>query len=171
MNRFEAESILRAACGGASPGVDDLLKFTRRGFAFGASEFKVTNHADEDILGATLLPGQPFDFEDDAVESEPRLILRTSTNIGSKSGPWSPDYEDGPTQRVSLSGNLTVWDISNFPDGGTMNFHFTMNEHELAFSGTYFEGAAISFSTEDFTVVSVLDLGLGKLIVSGMVYS
>jgi len=128
----------------------------------------VRTHAEVDISGVRLLPGQPFDFEDD---TDPRIILRVSNNTGNKAGSWSPDYEDGPTQRVSLSGNLTVGDISNFPDGGTMNFHFTLNGHDLTFSGTYFQGALLTFSGEDFAAASVLDFGLAKFIVSAMAYS
>ena len=169
MNRAEAEKTIRDACGGTFPKVGDLLKFMGKGFAFLPFSLAVKSHADVKIEGEALLPGQPFDFELDG--DEPRLILRVTVNKGNKSGSWNPDYEDGPSQRVNLTGNLTVGDISNFPDGGTMNFHFTMNEFELILSGTYFEGAAISFSIEDFTVVSVLDLGLSKLVASAMAYS
>jgi hypothetical protein len=63
-----------------------------------------------------------------------------------------------------------VNDITNFPDGGTMNIHIAKGAYDITFNSTFFEGPTTIFTTDTNLAVSVLDLGLSKLVISGVTY-
>lgn len=122
------------------------------------------------LTGNLVRPSAPFEFTPDAGDEEPILGLSITFGEGNQTGTWEPDYDDGPTQTVTLTGNLTVNDISNFPDGGTMNLHFILDGNTLTLSGTFFEGVTLVFSGSDFVAISIVDFGRAKLVAGGMSY-
>ena len=122
------------------------------------------------LTGNLLRPAAPFEFTADAGDEEPILGLSITFAEGSQSGTWAPDYDDGPTQTVTLTGALTLNDISNFPDGGTMNIHFILDGNTLTLSGTYYEGGVLVFSGSDFVALSIVDFARTKLVAGGMLY-
>jgi len=158
-----------AAAGGGTAGTPVIIS-TGATITSGVGVIGVA-HNTTAISGTRIQPGHPFDFEMDATTFELLLRLRAAVDSGNQVTTWAPDYKNGPTQTVTLTGDLIVGDITDFPAGGTMNIHFILGGHELTFSGTYFQGLILVFNTEAYVAVSVVDFGLAKLVIGGMEYT
>lgn len=108
---------------------------------------------------------------DSSDDYEPLGRLKTSYNAGSQSGNWTPNYLTSPTQRVTASAALTLYDLSNMPSGGVMNLHFTLNStYDLTIESTNFEGPTLLFSGVDYVALTVVDFGLSKYVIAGVSY-
>jgi len=126
---------------------------------------------DATVLSANIIrPSAPFEFNLDVTDQEIELDLSPTYPAGTLGATWDPDYNNGPTQQATAGQAVTIGDISNFPDGGTMNLHIDRAGFQVDFDGTYFEGPTLSFATNTYLAVSVVDFGLSKLVVAGISY-
>jgi hypothetical protein len=159
--------------GAAGAGVDGEPVVIPTGDAARSGRGVTVEQRDTTLLtGNFLKVTAPFDWDEDTGDdNEIILILTATNNAGSLSGNWTPNYNTSPTQRVSMSADLTLSDLSNMPDGGVMNLHFTLNAHTLTINSSNFEGPALSFSGEDFVALSIVDFGLTKYVIAGVEYS
>lgn len=119
--------------------------------------FKLPPHLDADL--------------DAADDYEPLGRLKVTYNAGSVGGSWTPDYLNGPTQKVTASAALTLANINNFPDGGVMNMRFYLaSTYTLTISGTYFEGPTLSFTGVDTVALTIVNFGTSKYAIAGVSY-
>ena len=132
---------------------------------------------DEIITGNALEVVEAFDiFTKDDEEAppveigEPILGLRETYEAGNKTGTWAPDYENGATQKATLTGNLQVDAAINIANGATMNLYFILGGHELTFAAADYEGLNLLFTTQSYVAASVVNFDEAKLVVGAMGY-
>jgi hypothetical protein len=117
--------------------------------------FKLPPHLDADL--------------DAADDYEPLGRLKVTYNAGSLSGNWTPDYLNSPTQRVQPNGAITLYDLSNMPDGGVMNLRFYLNStYDLTINAGKFEGPTLSYTGVNFVALTVVSFGLSLYTVAGV---
>ncbi len=112
---------------------------------------------------------RPFlDVGSDA-SNEPQLKLRALANKGFQSGSWSPNYNDGGRQKVSLSGPLTLGAVSNMLDGENMELIVITNGYAFGLSGSVYEGPTLSWGTGAASkiLLTIMDTGEAKLAAMG----
>lgn len=129
----------------------------------------ITGNALETIAAFDIFTAE--DSETPPVEiGEPILGLRATYDEGNQVTTWAPDYEDGATQKATLTGNLQVNAVTNMPDGATMNLYFILDSNELTFAAADYEGLNLSFTTQDFVAASVINFDETKLVIGAMGY-
>ena len=135
--------------------------------------------SNDEIITGTLEAIAAFDFftEDDeeappVEKGDPILGLRAVKDEGSKDTAWAPDYEDGATQKIDLTGNLQLNAATNIPSGGTMNIYIALDGNELTINASDYEGLNLTFTTQDYVAATILNFEAltGKLIIGAMGY-
>jgi len=169
VDSIRADRIIRALARYMEPNAYQTLLFTVRGWEFSGGMI-VEDQSAAILIAKLLRPTAPFDFSADT-DGETLLGLSTTYNAGTLGATWAPDYNNGPTQRATAGQALTINDISNFPDGGTMNIHITRGGYQVDFNPTYFEGTSLTITDASYIIVPVVDFGLSKLVVGPAVYS
>lgn len=164
LTRTDIDFLLRALLGGDSP--DDISLIIWEDGEWRVLKNNAFESQDGTVFhGKQILVWKALDVEESA-DDEPRIIPRAPHDLGSVSGNLTIDYDDGGTQKASLSGDLTVDDVSNVPSGGWMNTRWVTNGNSLTFDSDEFEGPQLVF-TNATVWLSIVDFGESKLAVVG----
>lgn len=165
------EELLRLLTAGDVPEENETIVFTGEdGWLFrtyvgeNQTDIIVVNQSGTDLEGTKLLLWKALNAE--LSGGEPKIIPRAPHNLGNITGTVTLDYDNGGTQKGTLTGNVTIDGVNNLDEGGWMNLRFSTGGNTLDFDATAFEGPNLSF-TDSTVWVSIVDFQESKLAAIG----